>query len=230
MTDERILIPSINKSYIHTINQFKARLKVINNWLDNVYDDTLLNEIDPEELGEIIYRLETLALSCRYAIATSTFPIEDEKVPLAEFAALNYPVSVDFSNETLTVTTPISFLNYHQKKNMVRNFLLSSYVEFALRKWQKDKNIELYNLIDHPIIVIMQRCAYKWNPSKYCDSDNLESSKIINEIVIRGLGYSDNARNMTVITTYKEVNSEEENCTKFIVFARKNLSKHVTEI
>lgn len=223
-------IPRVNKAYFYTVDGLKTKLQQINNDLDKLYDEAPLDEIDPEELNDIIYKLEISALSCRYAVATSKYPQLETDVSLEELASMNYPVTVEFNNKTLTVTTPIVFRNYHDKKNMVRNFMLASYVEYALKRWQNGSKTDLKQMIECPLVVIMQRCGYKWSNSKYCDNDNLESSKIINKIVIDGLGYSDNARNMTIITTFKQVDSPEEDCTKFIIFGRSNLTDHMHEI
>lgn len=229
MVDNQI-IPKRNKAMFYTTKSLKTKIRLINESLENIDDEINLNEIDYATLDEIIYRLEISALSCRYAIATSDYNNEEFNYNMNEIYSMNYPIDIEFKDKTLTIKTPVIFRNNRNYKMFIRNFMLADYVSLAMKKWCLENNFDLKNAIELPLVIIIQRNAYKWNRSKYCDNDNLEGGKIINEIIINQLGYSDSARNMTTITTYKKVDTIEEDCTKFIIFSKNDLINHLNEI
>ena len=137
-----------------------------------------------------------------------------------------YPVSFEFDGELMVIKTSLTFKKLIGENNKIKNYLLSIYLENAIKKWQNEHNVLLKNAIQPPYIIVMKRLDTSFNIHKKCDNDNLENSRII-YTMSRALMMPDNANCMSLYVTFKEVKKVEDCGVVFYLFEKSNLKKFI---
>ena len=197
-------------------------LKHINNSIANYDDKIILEKMSFDDLDNILYRSEKMALSVRSALENkekNTREIEgyyyDSNVNIlkkldknhVESYAKNNPVRVEFDGKILKIFTPFTFKRMYRHKNLKENYILMNYVEAALKKWQKDNNFELFMALKPPFEFHVIRVVDNISKGNLIDHDNLENGRIANAI-FDAIGYSDSPKTMDLHCELREKNSE----------------------
>lgn len=243
----RSYINSLKDEYLYVSSLLKF-IKEDNRLLEEYNPNTHLSQIKYDDLSQLLYSFELMALRIRKTLAEYDFGEQllftDEKkadiVPLEQWKTVenyfpgnnseglgleDYPVKIDYCDGLLTVHTPLTFKRGYKKGYFMTNYLLSSYLEAEISKWVNDNENMLLGIIEAPAYIIMKRKTVQFNLNKTCDNDNLENQRIINTIT-RALGIEDNARNITLVSSFQEVNRDSEEGMTFYVFSRKDIDKY----
>ncbi|MBR0417877.1 MAG: hypothetical protein IJI66_01765 [Erysipelotrichaceae bacterium] len=176
-----------------------------------------------DDLDNVIYRAEKIALTCRAALEykEKTMGVFDKKEE--KKYSENLPVSVNFNDGILEIRTPFTFKRMYREGSAKENYILMNYVRAALIEWQEKNDTDLFQIIKPPFDVYIIRRKMKWNSLQICDHDNLENGRIINEIFM-ALGYSDNARNVDLHCQFRLADKEEDEGMLFIVKSRNGVT------
>ena len=213
-----------------TCKEVGFALKEVNGYLEEKDE---LEDLSFPELKRSIYRLEKSALSMRKACEKRSF--EDLKFTknademdefLRENVYGNLPVSVEFKDKTLKISTPLLFKNdKDSKENLKYNYQFQEYVSIALEKWKKENGLLIYK-IKAPYVVLIKRFAPRFVHTKHVDNDNFEAGRVIN-LITSALGYSDNCAVCTTILTYEIAKKEGM---EFVIFAKEDLKNHLSQL
>ncbi|MBR3251197.1 MAG: hypothetical protein IKF80_05775 [Erysipelotrichaceae bacterium] len=208
----------IDSAY-NNIVEMDSALKHIDDALKNYnrYDGP--ENMSYDDLDNIIYRAEKIALTCRFAIenkekTSEYFERKEEKNYMK-----NLPVSVNFTDGILKIQTPFTFKRMYREGSAKENYVLMNYVRAALSEWKDEQGNDLFQIIKPPFDVYIIRRKKKWNSIQICDHDNLENGRIINEIFM-ALGYSDNAGNVDLHCQFRLVDKDEDEGMLFVVKSR----------
>lgn len=220
-----------NSAYaLNSIDKMKKSVKRVSDILDENSDKNSPVYISKSDLSSLVYECELLALSGRKFIEIAEKNVEIQSKDFEFSYNKNLPVSVDFSDDTLRVFTPLTFKRFYRDKSMKENYQLMNYVSAALKEWSEKNKFDLWHRVKLPLVVVIKRKSHKWTRSTIPDADNMENGRIINEIIINTFGYSDNAMNMTIINTFKIIPESEPEGTEFIVFSKDSLGSHLNDI
>lgn len=215
-------------SYFNNVNGIASGISNINESLDGYDRFDTLDKLSSDDLDNIVYRSEKIALSCRYFLEKKEKEYEEFSENLDGLFNKNNPVSISYSNKTLRVFTPHTLKRMYRDDSLKENYTLMNYVKAALREYENENKLDLFRTINSPLILIIKRKSTEWNRMKICDNDNLENGRIVNEI-INALGYSDNALMMNVYSCFEKVNDEKDAGMEFIIFAKSDISEHLND-
>ena len=197
--------------------------------------------LDYDELSALLSDAERMALSVRKAMNSietknnqiiisngDELEIVDELSIVDEcknksLNAKTYDVECSFEDGIFKLHCPLTFKRNMKRDNIVDNYLLSQYIEIAIKKWQSDNNFNLKNSIEIPFICVVERVSNKFNINKICDNDNLENSRIINTIT-RAFSLTDNAKNMDLYLKYSEISKEKNEGMNIFLLEKKKLN------
>ena len=215
-------------SYFNNVNGIASGISNINESLDSYDRFDTLDKLSANDLDNIVYRSEKIALSCRYFLEKKEKEYEEFSEKLDGLFNKNNPVSISYSNKTLRVFTPHTLKRMYRDDSLKENYTLMNYVKAALREYENENKLDLFRIVNSPLILIIKRKSTEWNRMKICDNDNLENGRIVNE-VINALGYSDNALMMNVYSCFEKVSDEKDAGMEFIVFAKSDISEHLND-
>lgn len=181
-----------------------------------------------EDLEALLTQYEIKTIGIRKLLAEKQQRDIDNNVNATDevICMKNYPVSFEFDSELMVVKTPLTFKRPIGENNKINNYLLSIYLENAIKKWKNKNNIVLKNAIQPPYIIVMKRLDTSFNIHKICDNDNLENSKIINTMT-RALMIPDNAKCMDLYVTFEEVEKVEDCGMVFYLFEKSKIKKYI---
>ena len=243
----RNYINSLKDEYLYVSSLLKS-IREDNRLLEEYNPNTHLSQIKYDDLSQLLYSFELMALRIRKTLAEYDFgeqllfteEKQAEVIPLERWKTVenyfpgnnyeglgfeNYPVKIDYCDGLLTVHTPLTFKRGYKKGYFMTNYLLSSYLEGEVNRWIDEHKDLLIGKINAPAYIVMKRKTVQFNLNKTCDNDNLENQRIINTIT-RALGIEDNARNITLVSSFQEVNRDSEEGMTFYVFSRKDIDKY----
>ena len=192
---------SIPFSFQTTNDIRSAEKKIYDIVSDHDYFDKLENYSE-NELDNIIYRAEKIALSCRNAMEKKEKQNYEKHKTEEKADSKNAMTRVSFDGKILKIETPFTFKRFYRDSSSKENYILMNYIKIALADWQKQNHLDLFRAISAPLVVIMIRKGPKYDRTKICDNDNLENGRIINEI-FDALGYSDNALRMDLYSCFR---------------------------
>lgn len=202
------------------IGELQKALEHITNCYSNYDKYDRPRDMSYDDLDNVIYRAEKTALTLRNAMEfkekNDYYFDENHEKNFNE----NNPVSVDFDGKILKISTPLTFKRMYRDSSLKENYILMNYVKAALAEWQNETQINLFQCLKLPLDVYIVRYSNTWNRIQFCDHDNLENGRIINEIFY-ALGYQDSARNMDLHHLYRQKDDGDyEKGTLFIVKER----------
>ena len=200
-----------------TTGELKRSAQKIISLLEEISDETSLENVSEPIADAIIFSAEKIDLSLRSAQENRA----DDDPFIDETPAGNQPVTVEFDGRKLTVKTPLTLKRSGIKANDKFNYMLMNYVRAALRQWQEENNFSLYKAIDWPVTAFIIRKGNGYKIRKICDNDNIENGRIINEI-FSALGYSDNVRIMDIYSKYECAASRSDIGTEFILVPKRD--------
>ena len=212
-----------------TINSISSNYKNICDDLNDYNCFDKIADLNEELLDKIIYKSEKIALSCRYFLENKEDYISEKQQEIKEKNLSNLPVEIDFKDKTLRIKTPLTFKRFYRDGSLKENYILMNYIKSSLIIWQKNNNFDLYRSIKSPFIILIKRKSNVYDRKKICDNDNLENGRIINEIV-EALGYTDNAIQMDLISSYRYVDDVNESGMEFVIFSNEDLENHLNEL
>ena len=190
---QRRFFSHTNSNYLK-IKKTRDRLSEINGIISSYSLDNDLFALEYEDLCNILTNSELVSLEVRSALALKEDDIylsKDKKkheVNLQEHKEVkqelaikkihksldNLPVDVNIKDGLIEVHTPLTFKRGYSKNNYIDNYLLSYYVEAALKKWEVDNKKILYKMLGkQPYICILKRTDIDLSISNNCDGDNL---------------------------------------------------------
>ena len=214
--------------FFKKISDIAAQAKAINTILENKNGSESISALSGEELSDIIFRSEKIALSSRSALEKNEKEIEETGLNfdpvLSFYYQKNLPVRIDFHDSELHVFTPLTFKRFYKKSNMQENYTIMNYVNASLNIWKNESGTDVLSEMSGPFICMIIRKSNTWKPNKICDNDNLEIGRIVNEIFGNFLCSTDNAMTMSVYSTFKLVQDEAECGMEFIVFPKADLA------
>ncbi|MBQ9037214.1 MAG: hypothetical protein IJ115_07165 [Erysipelotrichaceae bacterium] len=243
----RNYINSLKDEYLYVSSLLKS-IREYNRLLEEYNPNTHLSQVKYDDLCQLLYNCELMSLRIRKTLSEYDFgeqllfteEKQAEVIPLERWKTVenyfpgnnyeglgfeDYPVKIDYCDGLLTVHTPLTFKRGYKKGYFMTNYLLASYLEGEIRRWMEANSDTLLGKIDAPTYIIMKRKTVQFNLNKTCDNDNLENQRIINTIT-RALGIEDNARNITLVSSFQEVNRGSEEGMTFYVFSRKDIDKY----
>lgn len=141
--------------------------------------------------------------------------LKEELTRMQKDAGKKGIVTVEMDDGALILHTPVTL-----KREARNSWFLSRLAAEAIRSYEKE-NGSIAQSIKKPVYIIVKRKALK-NNYGYRDNENLETSKLINEI-FRALGYPDNAKDAGYVSLYSIVDNKEDTGTDFIIFNRNDL-------
>ena len=204
------------KNRITNIDGINKSIGRMQRFLFGKDQETDLTSLPINELDEVVYNSEKIALSCRQAIEIKEYREEDyfdedyEKISLKD-----NPVSVNYDGEILRIKTPMTFKRMYRDGSLKENYMLMNYVDIALKDYV-ERHQSLFEGVKIPLVAIIKRTSDGFSSTKICDNDNLENGRIINKIM-SALGHSDNAMVMDIYSCFRVCKTEEEIGTEFII-------------
>ena len=173
--------------------------------VDKCGQDMELESKDYYELSGILFDLEQLDLAVRKQMlalySKREFTDIRSPAPLSKtevWKNLN-GVRVEYKNEVLKITAPVTLLRYAEE-----SWFLSQMLEAAIKAYnaEHEKKIKMRR----PAYLVIRRRANRWN-HLYRDNENFETSKLINELCGL-LGMTDRA-DIVMYTSLFEYTDEE---------------------
>ena len=95
--------------------------------------------------------------------------------------------SVAYEDNTLKIFTPLTF-----SRGTPDCYLIATAVSQAIKQFERENNIRLFQLLDPPLQCVILRNVHKFS-GRLRDNDNSETGRIINT-VFSSLGLSDNCQ------------------------------------
>lgn len=198
------------------IDKIKKAISHIEKSITNYEDYDSIAEVSEDDLDNILYRSEKLALSCRKAMEYKENDDIENGNNIIRKSDEDMPVRVEFDDNILKIYTPFTLKRMYRDGSLKENYVLMNYVCAALKKWQEDNNFDLFMSINLPLDVYIIRRKMKWNRNSICDHDNLENGRIINEIFL-ALGYSDSPKNVDLHCMFRFVDKPEDEGMLFLI-------------
>ena len=192
----------------------------------NKYDKfDAIETMSIDDIDNIIYRSEKVALSCRSALENINNPILELKND-SFLCENNDYVTIKMEDDLLKISTPFTFKRSYRDNSLKENYIMMNYVKAALKKWENDNRKSIFRLLKSPLIAMIIRKNITFDRTKICDNDNLENGRIINEIM-NSLGYSDNAITLSIYSSFKIIHDVNECGMDFIIFPKKDICAHL---
>ena len=86
------------------------------------FDD--LEEMSFDDLDNIIYRAEKIALSCRCSMEKKEKTSDKIEEKYSDLFIKNNPISISFDGKTLRIFTPFTFKRMYRDDSLKENYLL----------------------------------------------------------------------------------------------------------
>lgn len=205
---------NVRKGFVYINDLNRATAKMQRQFADKENDEHITS-LPIQELNEIVYDAEKIALSCRKAIEEKECEEEDYfDKNYQRISTQNIPVTVMYINGILRIKTPLTFKRMFHEESLKGNYLLMNYVDIALQEYI-EKNGPLFEKVDAPFVAIIKRVSNTYNQNNICDNDNIENGRIINRIA-SVIGHSDNPMLMDIYSCFRMCKQEEEIGTEFI--------------
>lgn len=218
-----------------TCREIQTNLNVIEKKMSKYSPDEPIKKFDREDIDDIIYRSERVAISFRTELENARkdeitgVVLKDEPLNSLENLERNYKISIEFSDEILRIKCPFTFKKFDKKRKARENYMFINYINLALKKWSEENNFELERAIKSPLVVAIIRKGNRFNPTKLCDNDNMENGRIVNGIFYE-LNYSDNVMQMDLISCFRQVEDMENLGMEFVVTSRTNIGALIAEL
>jgi len=204
------------KNRIVDINGINRSINKTQRALLDIDGEVDLTTIPINELNEIVYNSEKIALSCRQAIEIKEYKEEgyfDETYE--KICTKNNPVSINYADNILKIKTPITLKRMNRESTQKENYMLMNYVDVAIKDYT-EKHGPLLESVKIPLVAIIKRTSPSFHSNKICDNDNIENGRVINEIM-GAIGCGDNAMVMDIYSCFRICKSIEETGTEFII-------------
>jgi hypothetical protein len=111
-----------------TINEINRAVSSIYACIHHHEDSESVSNMTYDELDNIIYRSEKIALTCRKYLEEKEKSDPNFDVDSYKFGSLlyqkNIPVNIQFTDRTLRVNTPLTFKRFYRDGSLKENYLL----------------------------------------------------------------------------------------------------------
>lgn len=244
-------------SYVR--NAKTATEKRILGSLKDKNDNQKLSELSIEELSEMIYNCEKIALACRYAlqekdvstvltrqgtyiqqlkIPNDLVPTEDDLSMISKETWKLYDFDKPNWNyeKLFEVDVEDEIIKIKTPLTFKKFYGKSLKYNYILIEYLKEKllewqenNYKLGEYIETPFCIAIIRKSIKFEHSMICDNDNMENGRIINAIC-DALVYSDNPVCMDLYSCFRKCENEKEQGMEFWIFSQKNKLNFIQKI
>ena len=213
-------------SKYNDITSIQKSIEIVLNITEKYNKFDTIETMSFDEIDNIIYRLEKGALSCRSALENKKNINIIDDINIDMIHKYNNYVAVDFKDNCLKITSPFTFKRAYRDNSLKENYILMNYIKAALTEWENNNKMSIFRSLKAPLIAMIVRKNTTFDRTKICDNDNMENGRIINEIM-NALGYSDNAKTLSIYSTFKIVENESECGMDFIIFSKNDLNKYI---
>ena len=122
--------------------------------------------------------------------------------------------------DLIIVKTPLTFENDWRVSKLFVYFIRP-----LIDAWHRIYGCSFFDTLSYPFVCLVERRVHKFNAKTMGDNDNLETSKVINEIV-RATGTDDNPCIMHYGARLKIVQESDPSCMYFYFVSCEYLKKH----
>ena len=212
------------KEYMKPSTLYNRGVK-INEILSNMRDQKELSRaLSMAEMKEVMHEAEMIGLTLREALVDNPFykiDLEEQNLKgRLRVIMNNRPTMSVFEPDCIRIFTPVTAF-----RDLNQSWYLSDSVKATFYEY-----LEVYGeppAMTQPIVIMVKRHAH-YISHGLRDNDNIEASRVINEIV-RFLGQTDSPQRMVYVSTVNVVPKDCPIGTEYVAFPIEKLQDHLSE-